>query len=350
MNNRMVQRPVFDQQLIVQALVSLQGSTGITGEQLPDGECSDGRVLLHLAGTRLEYRCEIKRTVDRMAQLDDIKVRSQPDQKTLLITTLMTSAMAGRCQELGIEFIDTAGNAFLKNGTGILIHIAGRNIGKQAIARLDKAITPAALRMMFAFLAEPSMLNQAYREISMSVQVSTGAIGPALQTLEARGFIGTTASGRRIINSPGQMLSEWATGYASRLRPKLTKFKFSAPDAAAIREQWCPELRTSAWGGEVAAEMINGHLKPSTFTIYMDMDDASNLTDCVKRFRLRADPQGPIEIVQAFWNPDYFAESFPTVPLHLIYADLLATNDSRNLEVARQIYQNVIDHVHRSQN
>ncbi len=113
--------------------------------------------------------------------------------------------------------------------------------------------------------------------------------------------------------------------------------------------QWTPEMRVSAWGGEVAADKITGHLKPSALTIYMDMEDPRNLAECVQRFKLRADPQGTIDVVRAFWNMDRFSDTFPTVPLHLVYADLLATNDSRNLVVAKQVYQQVIAHVHRSQ-
>ncbi len=203
MNSSVAIPTVLDEQLIDLALASLQRSTGIVGVLDRSTGHQDGQVTLNVAGTSLAYRGEIKRYVDRMAILDDIKVRSAPGQPTLLITALITSTMAERCRALGIEFIDTAGNAYLSNGAGILIHISGRKNAKDASVSADKNITPAALRMMFAFLAQPSMLNQAYREISASVQVSTGAIGAALQTLEARGFIGTTASGRRIINSPG---------------------------------------------------------------------------------------------------------------------------------------------------
>jgi hypothetical protein len=76
------------------------------------------------------------------------------------------------------------------------------------------------------------------------------------------------------------------------------------------------------------------------------MDDPHALKDIVKSFRLRADPRGRIEIVEMFWNPDHFADSFPTVPLHLIYADLMASHDSRNIAVARQLVPGIIEHVH----
>jgi hypothetical protein len=210
-------------------------------------------------------------------------------------------------------------------------------------------ITPAAVRMMFAFLAIPSMLNAPYRDISVSVQVSTGAIGKIFEVLEARGFIGVAPDGRRIITSPELMLGEWATGYLSRLRPKLKKFRFTISNPNDFLG-WNPGLRVSAWGGEVAAQMLTKHLNPATFTIYVDMEaEVRALPDLVQRHRLRADPHGPIEVVQPFWNMDYFADSFPTVPLHLVYADLLGTQDPRNLTVASQLSREVIQHVRDSQ-
>lgn len=349
MNNMIATKPLNDGPLLDDALASLEAATGIASQIMMHGDDYEGDVSLHVAGIRLNYTCEIKRNIDRIAMLDDIKARSNAAKTTLLVSTPLTNAMAARCHELDLQFIDTAGNAFITNRDGILISITGRRMAKAMLAKPDKTITPAALRMMFAFLAQPSMLNAPYREISASVGVATGAIGSALQVLEARGIIGTTPAGRRIINSPDLILSEWATGYTSRLRPKLKKFRFSGPRPSEVVERWAPEMRSSAWGGEIAAEEITRHLNPSTCTIYMTLDDKSKLADMVKELKLRADPNGTIEIVQAFWNMNYFLEKFPTVPLHLIYADLLGTNDARNLLIAKKIYNEVMNHVHRAE-
>ena len=57
------------------------------------------------------------------------------------------------------------------------------------------------------------------------------------------------------------------------------------------------------------------------------------------KFRLRPDPQGDIEILQRFWNfPN--PEGYPAnlVPAMLIYADLIASGDPRNLDIARKIH------------
>jgi hypothetical protein len=63
----------------------------------------------------------------------------------------------------------------------------------------------------------------------------------------------------------------------------------------------------------------------------------------VAKHRLRADPEGNIEILDMFWD-------FPTeptmpdvVPPILVYADLVLTLDPRNMEVARLIREKYID-------
>jgi hypothetical protein len=336
-------------QLIVEALDALRESTGITAQFLPQSDHAANRVSLDVAGKTLLYDCEVKQKVDRFLTLQDMKARAISNRETVLICAPLTSALAARCHDLDIQFIDTAGNAYITDKAGVLISVTGRTLAKASRDARDATITPAALRMIFGFLAEPSLLNAPYRDISMAVQVSTGAISKAFEALEIRGFIGTTPNGTRLLRSPELLLSEWATGYMHRIKPKLKQFRFTAPNPVDLLKKWNPGFKVSAWGGEVAAELITKHLNPSTFTIYLDMNHADELTDLVKRFRLRADPQGVIEVVQPFWNMGDFAYSFPTVPLHLVYADLLGTHDSRNLKVAEQIFHEAIDHVHNSQ-
>jgi hypothetical protein len=348
-------RSVSSESLIADALGGLYESTGIKGEMLiENGGGTSVAVALKVAGKTMKYICEPKQKIDRYLILEDLKARSVVSQPTLLVSGPLTDAMASRCRELDMQFIDIAGNAYIRDGQGILIHVVGRKLEKDSrSAAGEMTVTPAAVRMMFAFLAAPSMLNAPYRDISAAVRVSTGAIGKVFEVLEARGFVGTAPGGNRIIASPELMLSEWATGYMSRLRPKLKKFRFASANPSYFHTGWDAELRVSAralWGGEVAAEKITKHLNPATFSIYLDMEkEPSALPDMVRQFQLRADPRGSIEVIQPFWNTDYFDESFPTVPLHLVYADLLGTNEPRNLSLASQISRDVVKHVHDSQ-
>jgi hypothetical protein len=328
-------------QLILVALHELKKSTGIEGTVGPS-QGWDATVTLNLAGSRRSYNCDIKPNIDRFHTLTDLKARSAANDGTLLISRALSYEMASHCRELEIQFIDAAGNAYITDHQGLLVYVAGRKIKDGNLIESEATITPAALRAMFAILSAPAMLNSAYRDLSQAANISVGAIGKIWDTLENRGFIGTTVDGRRIIKAAEALLSEWATGYLSRLRPKLRKLRFSADNPGDILS-WNPQLYISAWGGEVAADIVTKHLQPAAYTIYMDMKDGAALSELVKRFRLRADPNGAIEVLDTFWNMNKLP-SFPTVPLPLIYADLLGTNDSRNLTVAKQIASAVINH------
>jgi hypothetical protein len=55
-----------------------------------------------------------------------------------------------------------------------------------------------------------------------------------------------------------------------------------------------------------------------------------------------ADHTGNVEILDAFWNFDAIPDN-DLVPPVLVYADLLATNDGRNAEAAKLIYEQRIE-------
>jgi hypothetical protein len=334
--------------LVAKALDELNNSAGISGEIFPAvSSDTDASVQLRIGGKKLQYHCEVKNKVDRYSLLLDLIGRPGAMQKALLVSPPLSQDMANRCRELGLQFMDTAGNVYINDGKGIYIYVAGRrgNEDMQVPAN-DATMTPATLKMMFAFLAAPSLLNAPYRDISIQAIVSTGAIGKVFDTLEARRLIATTTDGKRMIPSPQLFLNEWASGYANRLKPKLKKFRFAIDDLDKFRNNWNPGFRLSAWGGEVGATYFTKHLKPEDCTVYMDLNDPHVLRDMVQQFRLRAAPEGRIEVVEMFWNSSYFDSSFPTVAPHLIYADLIATQDSRNIAAAQQIASEVLEHVH----
>lgn len=343
MNNLFV--PKHAVELVATALDALRDSANIQGEILDNvNKDTDAAVLLTINDRTIRYDCEVKKKVDRYALPLTLLNRLGNAQHTLLVSSPLSADIANRCRDIGLQFIDTAGNAYINDGAGIYVHVTGRRGSVELQPAVNNTMTPAVLRLMFGSLAEPDLLNASYRDISIKVRISTGAIGKAFETLESRGLIGSAPGGKRMIRSPELFLNEWASGYAGRLKPKLRKYRFETDNFSHILN-WQPVRGLSAFGGERAA-MHAGHLKPEACTIYVDMDDPNALRDIVKNFRLRADPQGRIEIVEMFWSPAHFTEWFPTVPPHLVYADLMATYDSRNMAAARQIAPGIIQHVH----
>lgn len=61
---------------------------------------------------------------------------------------------------------------------------------------------------------------------------------------------------------------------------------------------------------------------------------------------MRLDPNGNTEVLQAFWNLPADEKHADVVPPLLAYADLMATEDRRNLETARLIYEQFLEPIH----
>ncbi len=53
------------------------------------------------------------------------------------------------------------------------------------------------------------------------------------------------------------------------------------------------------------------------------------------------DPDGDIEILAKFWDFEDEWRGRGLAPLPLVYADLIATGDPRNIETARNLYEDL---------
>lgn len=341
-----------DDDLLQRALLALRRTTGLqarlTGadEALPGDKRPGVRVEIDLDGRLYRYAPEVRR-LDRLAALGVARAQPTPmATPRLLVAAYVSPGMAERCRELQLEFVDAAGNAYLR-GPGLAVFVTGQrpraDEGGVAGPR-PGAATATASRMTFALLCRPELLNAPYRETVQAAGVALGVVGHVFADLDARGHTaGGKRRGRRRLVDPERLLEEWVINYPLKLRPRLHGARF----AAAARDWWREVDLTrygALWGGEVAADRLTGHLKPATQTLYVSPEARrAKLTRLVVDHRLQADPQGEIEVLDAFWNfaPD---PTWPDlVPPILVYADLVASLDPRNLEVARLVKEQSID-------
>ncbi len=338
--------------ILARALDALQQTTGINGRitdiepEFAKGMRGDATVELTINGKNLIVIAEIKR-VDRFAHIAELKHRLGPyGEQLMLVAPRITEEMADKCRELDLQFIDTTGNAYLK-GHGIFVLIKGQR--PNDTFKLDRpegkrAVTPTNLRVVFALLCKPTLLNATYRDINDVAGVALGTIGWVLYDLDERGYtIGEKA--KRTMLERNKLIQEWVTNYPIKLRPRLNVRKFRAPTPdwwhAVDAKQYGAQ-----WGAEVAAEKLTGYLRPQTCTLYFhNADIQKNMTRMVVDQKLRADPQGDIEFIDAFWD---FKDEPPadTVPPILVYADLLATLDPRNFDTAKIIYEKYIENAY----
>jgi hypothetical protein len=325
------------------AFEALQRTTGLHAQVLPQNLPDyDSHFEVHTDDGRVfDLIYEVKPTIDRRDQLLSFKTLHG---SAVLITQALSSKMAEQCRELNIQFLDHAGNCFLRQ-PGLFAFVSGLKddaAPKQAVAR---GLTPAALQVVLAVLTRPSILNGNVRQIAEVAAISHGAAGAALIALEQIGLLTNTKSGRRMLAMPDRWIDTWTEGYLGRIRPKLEKHRMSAPlPIPALLERVNPRMREVVLGGEAAAAHRNMGLKPGALTLYIDFEDARVMRYLVQELKLRRDPDGQIELVSMFWNTKEL-QSFPTVPDALIYADMIGTGDERVMEVAGLLKKEISKYV-----
>lgn len=338
--------------LLGRALDALARKTGLQAEvtahehAVGPNRHLDGAIEIRREGRQYDYLVEAKAVTDRATTLANVKRQLQEfGDRGLLVTEYMTPALAMRCrEELELQFIDTAGNAYLRR-PGLYVFIKGERPATVGMTMpgIRGAGTMTALRVTFTLLCNPDLLNAPYRDIVDAAGVALGTVGWVFLDLERRGLIIGEKGGRRLVDRE-RLIDEWTTTYAMKLRPKLNpqRFRTETPD-------WWKTLNLrdlpANWGGEVAADRLTRNLTPKAYTIYADREyRAELLQDLVGRLqvRLRADPKGDIEILDRFWTLPETPGHPDCAPPLLVYADLMATLDPRNIEVAQTIRQTLL--------
>ena len=104
-----------------------------------------------------------------------------------------------------------------------------------------------------------------------------------------------------------RVFDEWVTNYPIKLRPKLNPRRFRATDPDWWKHATL-EKHAAYWGGEVAAAKLTHYLKPANCTMYVKPHTRQNMVNQLAAAnRWRADPDGNIEVLDAFWNlPEAF--------------------------------------------
>ena len=257
------------------------------------------------------------------------------DQKIMALPQL-TENRADELRKDGIQFIDTAGNCYI-NQPPMYVFVKGNKAqGVIKKATVNRVFKQTGLRVLYALLCNPGMENETYRTIAAKAGVALGMVNWVFKDLKELGFLLETGTGRnkkvRLLNKE-KLLERWITAYAEQLRPKLLLGRYRGVDGWWQNTQLNPDQ--GLWGGEVAAAKLTDYLKPQTITIYLDKDNPAAV---IIPNRLKKDPAGDIELVAHFWQQETVTPHEDMVHPILVYADLMANGNQRNIETARIIY------------
>ncbi|HBR98201.1 MAG TPA: hypothetical protein DD979_12615, partial [Gammaproteobacteria bacterium] len=307
--------------------------------------------ILAVEGRKERLAAEVKRWAPQANIGALINTIQALPMQGVLVADYINPKMAEKLKEQGVQFIDTAGNAYL-NMPPVYILVTGKRQTKQEIAvksETNRAFDRTGLMVIFAFLCRPDLVAAPYREIAGVTGVALGTVGWVMTGLKDAGFIFEYGNkkGRELIEYK-LLLNRWVETYPEKLRPKVHLGDFQTDDPYWWKTFNIQQYK-GYWGGEIAAAHYTKYLKPAVATVY--------LLDRVKgkflaQARLKAAPEmmrqetGRVKLYQPFWPeaalPFQEAAQPGLVPPVLAYADLIATADPRNLEVAGRLYDEYI--------
>jgi hypothetical protein len=307
---------------------------------------ADAYVRITGTGKPVTYVVEVKTRLTRTtigavtAQLRQLAQAAK--RPSLLVTEYISPPIAEQLKALELQFVDTAGNAYLKSN-GLFFWIIGKKLLTEAPAiQPQRAFTSrAGTQILFALMCNPAMAAAPYREIAAMACVALGAIPSVMAELNHLNYLTGQGKNRRLAGTR-RLLDEWAMTYARKLRPKQLLRTFVTPKFDTWK-MWNLEGDRSKWGGEPAAHLLTRHLVPGILTVYAEKPPARLMVAEQWVSTRSLEHERRIELRKPFWHEALrYGEPTNVVPAPLIYADLLAEGDARCVETAQLLYENLL--------
>ena len=294
----------------------------------------DMELVIEINGKEFRYCAEIKNTFTKTNRMLLLMHKQKLPYPLLLVATYVNTHTAEEQMSDRIEFIDTAGNAFINQPT-IYIFVKGNRPPEiPGQVPTNRAFRPTGLKMIYALLCNPGLENKPFREIAAKAKVALGTVGWVMRDLRELDFlIDMGKRGYKLIQKD-ILFQRWITAYPEQLRPKQILGHYKGEHGGWWQQKKLDYLKAK-WGGEVAAAKLTQYLHPEIITIYTTTEYLNQL---LFEYRLKKDPAGEVEILNQFWDYDENAEYGDLVHPMLIYADLIATGNQRNIETAKMIY------------
>lgn len=257
------------------------------------------------------------------------------DAATMVAQPFVTPSQGKRYRAIGIPFVDAAGNAWLDTPS-VHIRVEGRRLPPNLMAEIrrsaptrEDALTATGLQVVFVLLTTPEFVSAPVRVIARASGVSLGSAQTAIRALDARGHLVGGGKGRHDLRRVEELTNHWLIGFQNQLLPKLQESAFVGPDP----DWWALAASDDAFTGVLSGEaVVKEWLKPTTTLVY----GAWPWEELRVAARLRRGPVPNVLLRKMFWDPTMVG-SGTRAPDLLIYADLLASGDSRQAEAARNM-------------
>jgi hypothetical protein len=343
-------RPEREREVFDAAVESLRGLPGAkieveTGKSIEGGSgylVPDAVVVLETDSGQQKYLVETKsinqRTVNGVVgQL--LKYSQLTGLAPLLVTHHATETLVDALVRDGVEFVDTAGNMYLKSPA---YHAFVRGKSPESSKPTDP-FTVTGLKVLYALLAFPELRGGTYRELATASGVGLGSVSRTVHSLLEQGHLIKGRSGILHIAEFRRVLERWELGYLETLRPRLepSGWRLTSTERARVLRSLPEGVLV---GGEEAAGLLTDYLKPQTITLHADKRWQK---DMQIRLRLLPERERPdIHLLTTLTSSYRYVPkknvAVPIVHPILVRAELLFVGGDRLREVAARLLEDLI--------
>jgi len=287
-----------------------------------------------------EVCVEVKKEV-RPQNIPNFTKQKNQELPLLIASKYITPKAKDILKENNINYIDSFGNAFI-NLKKLKLYVEQGN-AKPAVSNHSNILTQSSAQVIFQLLKNHNNINETQRYLANISKVSLGSVSKCIKALLDEGFVIKWNDEKKYqLVKREELLEKWVTLCNEKIMPSnmVGRFTFSKQN-----NNWKTQLENSEalWAGEPAASLITSYLNPEHFTLFTD----KTKKEIIIQLKLIPDINGEISIYKPFWIESNQIEktlnmSKNTVHPLIIYAQLVYSNNNRNIETAQIIYNEYI--------
>lgn len=302
---------------------------------IKEADTADFKVHADVKGKTVEFLLEVKSGTWLPSALAKLRHRKCGKLPLVVASAWIPPKLARELRdEMKLNYLDTAGNAYLD--------FPGLHVFRETLAQplvdatrqrpIGDAFSPSAVTVGLQLLLDPALVNTNLRNLGALAGVSPASAKFAMDAFKQDGYVLEAGKrGRRLVERE-EFFRKWSESYNLRYRPRRSLGKYSlGAERLALDGDAC-------WGGEQAADILTKNLKPGAYVVYMY---SLKIGPLVAKNRLRPNPNGEVDIVQACWSQHQEGQE-RTAPVFIVYADLVNTHDPRCLEIAQRLFDTAI--------
>jgi hypothetical protein len=254
----------------------------------------------------------------------------------LILAPHVGSGVAATLIEAGVNYLDASGNCHI-SVPPFFVHVQGKTAGKGADA--SKGVRGPGFQVLFAYLAEPALLDEPIRTVAEVAGVSRQPVVSMRRLLQSEKLIlESKAATQWHPRRREDALALWLQGYRTTVRGSLLAGSYRTrdqnPDALEARIQEALPKEQFRWGGNAAGFRLTGDYRGERTVVHVN----AGAQDLAKRVRGLPDPDGNLLIMNTFGTINWSPERETVHPL-LAYSEMLSDGSERGREAAQTLHE-----------